>query len=104
RAVKLAGGHHLSAVPVDDVARDDAGAPEADADGFGSGGELALLGEIAYFLVDLFRDFIEPGIAFQHQSHVFVTLEEAGDRTERAGAHQVVIAHEEAELASGPLN
>src|SRR5450755_1832004 len=88
---------------MDDISGDNAGAPETDADGFGTGRELALLGEVAYFLVDRFWNFIKPGITLQHQPHVSVTLQEAGDRTQRAGAHQVVVTHEEAELASGVL-
>src|SRR5450631_2891009 len=103
RPVKLIRGNRERALPMDDISGDNAGAPETDADGFGTGRELALLGEVAYFLVDRFWNFIEPGITLQHQPHVSVTLQEAGDRTQRAGAHQVVVAHEEAELASGFL-
>ena len=101
RSIELCRGCRPGGFPVHDVSGDHARAPKADADGFGSGGELALLGEVAYFLVDLFRHIVEPGIAFQHQSHVLVALEDAGDRTQRAGTHQVVIAHEEAKVAAG---
>src|SRR5271157_691369 len=104
RSIESGSNRSLSAVPVDDVSRDDARAAKTDADGFGSGRKLSLLRKIPYFLIDLLRHFIEPGIAFQHQSHVFVPIEDVGNRTKSAWIHQVVIAHEEAELASCFLN
>src|ERR1019366_2358970 len=104
RAIEPAGGHGVGAIAVHDVSRDNAGAAEANANGFGPGGEFALFAEVTDFLVDFFRHLVEKGVALQHQPNIVVTLEERGDRAQRAGTHQVVVAHKKAELAGGLLD